>query len=123
MPKSSVMRFEISAETSHSLAGGESPVRNQSTVGTDSSSATQGSSMASVAGKNRAPTKQWANEAVNVTGTNKSASAQARKLPKLRDMTILHGRVTSHRRRRRWGGYRVTRRMEALAIDGISSAG
>src|SRR5580700_10880218 len=123
MPKSSVMRFDSSAETSHSLAGGESPVWNQSTVGTDSSSATQGSSMASVAGKNRAPTKQWANEAVKVRGTNKSASAHARKLPEIGNMTILHGRVTNHRGRRGRGGYRVTQRMEALAIDGFWSAG
>ena len=57
------MRFDISAETSHSVAGGTSPVFDQDTVGSDSSSATHGSSMASVAGKNRAPTKQWAKAA------------------------------------------------------------
>ena len=56
MPKSSVMRFEISAETSHSVAGGTSPVFDQDTVGSDISSATHGSSTASVAGKKRAPT-------------------------------------------------------------------
>ena len=60
MPKSSVMRFEISPEISSSLAGGTSPVFDQATVGSDISSATHGSSVASVAGKKRAPTKQWA---------------------------------------------------------------
>src|SRR6186997_3316090 len=59
-PKSSVMRFEISPEISSSLAGGTSPVFDQATVGSDISSATHGSSVASVAGKKRAPTKQWA---------------------------------------------------------------
>jgi hypothetical protein len=58
MPKSSVMRFDSSAEMSHSVAGGTSPVCDQATVGNDNSSATHGSSIASVAGKNRAPTKQ-----------------------------------------------------------------
>jgi hypothetical protein len=59
-PKSSVIRFEISTDMSTSLAGGMSPVLNQATVGSDISSAMQGSSVASVAGKKRAPTKQWA---------------------------------------------------------------
>src|ERR1700722_4896341 len=59
-PKSSVMRFEISPEISSSFAGGTSPVLDQATVGSDISSATQGSSVARVAGKNRAPTKQGA---------------------------------------------------------------
>src|SRR5580693_4711304 len=63
MPRSGVMRLESSPDTSHSDAGGMSPVFDQETVGSDSSSATQGSSMASVAGKNRAPTKQWAKAA------------------------------------------------------------
>ena len=45
---------------STSLAGGTSPVLNQATVGSDISSWMQGSSVANVAGKNRAPTKQWA---------------------------------------------------------------
>ena len=59
-PESSVIRFEISTSMSTSLAGGTSPVLIQATVGSDISSAMQGSSVASVAGKNRAPTKQWA---------------------------------------------------------------
>src|ERR1700757_3478643 len=46
---------------SHSDAGGISAVLDHDTVGNDISSATQGSSVASVAGKNRAPTKQCAN--------------------------------------------------------------
>src|SRR5580693_5173524 len=79
IPKSGVMRLEISAETSHSVAGGTSPVRDQETVGSDSSSATHGSSMASVAGKKRAPTKQWANASVKGSAANTSASGKARK--------------------------------------------
>src|ERR1700722_16939943 len=59
-PKFSVIRLEISPEISSSLAGGKSPVLDQPTVGNDNSSATQGSSVASVAGRKRAPTKQWA---------------------------------------------------------------
>src|SRR5580658_6717520 len=90
MPKSSVMRFESSAEMSHSLAAGWSLVLDQATVGSDNSSATQGSSMASVAGKNRAPTKQWAKEAEKVRGTNRSASAHARNKPRRANMAILH---------------------------------
>src|SRR5450755_2522127 len=57
MPKSAVMRFDNSPDTSHWLAGGVSAVRDHETVGNDSSSATHGSSVASVAGKKRAPTK------------------------------------------------------------------
>ena len=79
MPKSSVMRLEISAETSHSVAGGTSAVRDHDTVGSDNSSATHGSSTASVAGKKRAPTKQWANASVKGSAENSSASAKARK--------------------------------------------
>ena len=42
MPKSWVMRFEISPEISSSFAGGTSPVLDQATVGSDISSATHG---------------------------------------------------------------------------------
>ena len=77
MPRSSVMRFEISAETSHSLAGGHVAGFDQDTVGSDSSSATHGSSMASVAGKKRAPTKQWANAAERA-GKRTAAPARRR---------------------------------------------
>src|SRR5580704_1921508 len=79
MPKSSVMRLEISAETSHSVAGGTSAVLDHEIVGSDISSATQGSSTASVAGRNRAPTKQCAKAPVRGVVTNSSASASARK--------------------------------------------
>src|SRR5216684_2506766 len=60
MPKFSVMRFATSTEISTSRAEGSSPFLKIAIVGSDISSATQGSSVASVAGKNRAPTKQWA---------------------------------------------------------------
>ena len=112
MPKSSVMRFDSSPETSHSVAGGTSAVRDQETVGSDSSSATHGSSMASVAGKKRAPTKQWANASVKGSAAKTSASAKARKHLGLPDMIVLlrrvqtlrpaqSGRDGSHSRRRR----------------------
>ena len=77
IPKSSVMRFEISPDISSSFAGGMSPVLDQDTVGNDISSATQGSSVASVAGRNRAPTKQWAKAADRGSELNESASAAA----------------------------------------------
>src|SRR5947207_1319516 len=54
------MRFEYSPETSSSLAEGSSPFLKIDTVGSGISSATHGPSIASVAGKNRAPTKQCA---------------------------------------------------------------
>src|SRR5271163_2278663 len=78
MPRSLVIRLEISPEMSHSMAGGISPVFDQLTVGSDSSSATQGSSIASVAGKNRAPTKQCAEAQEKDSRTNKRAGANAR---------------------------------------------
>jgi hypothetical protein len=55
-PKSSVMRFANSPETSSCLNDGTSPVFDIEIVGSASSSLTPGSSMASVAGKNRLPT-------------------------------------------------------------------
>jgi dolichol kinase len=55
-----------------------SAVRDHDTVGSDISSATHGSSVASVAGKKRAPTKQWANASVQGSAANSSASATAR---------------------------------------------
>ena len=77
-PKSAVMRFEKSAPTSHSVAGGMSAVRDQDMVGSDISSATHGSSVLSVAGRKRAPTKQWAKAWVQGRATNSSTSATAR---------------------------------------------
>jgi len=79
MPKSSVMRFAISTPMSHCVAGGTSPVFDHDTVGSDISSATQGSSMISVAGKKRGPTKQWAKASESGSKINKSASANARR--------------------------------------------
>jgi hypothetical protein len=60
-----------------SLAGGTSPVLNHATVGSDISSATQGSSAASVAGKSRAPTKQWAEAQENDSNVIKRPNANA----------------------------------------------
>jgi hypothetical protein len=78
IPKSSVMRLAKSTEMSHSVAGGISPVFDQATVGTDISSATQGSSVASVAGRNRAPTKQCAIASAADSATMMNASANVR---------------------------------------------
>jgi hypothetical protein len=50
---------------------------NHETVGRDSSSATQGSSIPSVAGKNRPPTKQCADAPVGEMATTAAASAAA----------------------------------------------
>src|SRR5262249_52686807 len=55
IPKFSVMSLENSPEMSISRAEGSSPFLNADTVGSDSSSATHGSSTFSVAGKNRPP--------------------------------------------------------------------
>src|SRR5271165_5802399 len=93
MPRSSVMRFESSAETSHSVAGGTSPVFDHDTVGSDNSSATQGSSTASVAGRKRAPTKQCAAACVNDRARNKSANAGAHGTLKGRGMILLQSGV------------------------------
>jgi hypothetical protein len=78
MPKSSVMRLAKSIETSHSVAAGTSPVLDQATVGSDISSATQGSSVASVAGKKRGPTKQCAQTWAAESARNRSESANVR---------------------------------------------
>ena len=77
MPKSSVMRFEISPEISSSFAGGTSLVFDQATVGSDISSATQGSSVVSVAGKKPAPTKQCAKALGENSKLKNNASASA----------------------------------------------
>src|SRR5579862_8675485 len=101
MPKSSVMRFDSSPETSHSVAGGASAVLDHWIVGSDSSSATHGSSVASVAGKKRAPTKQWANACEQGSTRNGSASATAREHHGLPGMIILHRSVSDRRPRSR----------------------
>src|SRR6516164_8366266 len=87
MPRSSVIRFDSSAEMSHSLAAGTSPVFDQATVGKDISSATQGSSVASVAGKKRGPTKQCARASAADSVRNMSANAIAREQLEERSMT------------------------------------
>src|SRR5947208_4255330 len=59
MPKLGVMRFAISTEISVWRVPPSSGVLIVLTVGSESSSATKGSSVESVAGKNRAPAKPW----------------------------------------------------------------
>ena len=93
MPKSSVMRLAKSTEMSHSVAAGTSPVFDQATVGKDISSATQGSSVASVAGKKRGPTKQCAKASAAESARNTSANANAREQLEERSMNNLHWRL------------------------------
>src|ERR1700747_2604724 len=90
MPKFSVMRVAKSTEMSHSVAAGTSPVFDQATVGIDISSATQGSSVASVAGRKRGPTKQCAKASAAESATKRSANANAREQLEERSITILH---------------------------------
>src|SRR5271155_2210977 len=73
-PKFSVIRLEKSNSRSNCEAGGTSPVLDQATVGIDISSATQGSSIARVAGRKRAPTKQWASASEVDANAKKLAS-------------------------------------------------
>src|ERR1700691_3036815 len=80
------MRLSNRAEMSISLPCGTPAVGNQSTVGSDISSATQGSSITSVAGKNRAPTKQCAKALDSGSETNKRPIASAHACVKKRDM-------------------------------------
>ena len=60
------------------------------TVGKDISSATQGSSVASVAGKKRGPTKQCARASAAESATKMIASANAREQLEERSMNNLH---------------------------------
>src|SRR5215831_8183829 len=63
MPKFCVSRFETSNEISVSRVAGSSPLAAGfccDTVGRESSSATNGSSVTRVAGKKRLPAKPWA---------------------------------------------------------------
>ena len=64
----------------HVPFGGRRHVRTSSTTIRSAATARppQGSSVASVAGKKRAPTKQWANASVQGSAANSSASAKAR---------------------------------------------
>ena len=86
MPKSSVMRLDSSPEISHSEAGGTSPVFDQLTVGSDNSSATHGSSITSVAGKKRGPTKQCAKAPDSGSEADKRPIASAHAYAGKRDM-------------------------------------
>jgi hypothetical protein len=63
---------------------------NQSTVGSDISSATQGSSITSVAGKNLGPTKQWAEACEIGSNAGISTNANAHKRLERLDMKGLH---------------------------------
>src|ERR1700722_6318804 len=89
-PKFSVIRLEKSIPMSSCEAGGTSAVRDQATVGSDISSATQGSSVASVAGKKRAPTKQWARasevdaNAIKLASANESGMYRAIRISPVR---------------------------------------
>src|ERR1700681_4421463 len=76
MPRFSVMRFETSTEKSVSRVAGASPLAGVlmvEIVGSDNSSATNGSSVASVAGKNRFPAITCA-KAASAVATHASAA-------------------------------------------------
>ena len=65
MPKFSVTRFDMSTAKSVSLVAGSSPLPGSfryAIVGSESSSATKGSSITSVAGKKRLPAKPCAHD-------------------------------------------------------------
>src|ERR1700681_528191 len=75
-PRFSVMRFETSTEKSVSRVAGASPLAGVlmvEIVGNDNSSATNGSSVASVAGKNRFPAVPCA-KATSAVATHASAA-------------------------------------------------
>ena len=78
-PKSWVIRLERSTLISTWFAVGTSAVLNQSRVGSDISSATQGSSVTSVAGRKRLPTKQcaWAGDSGKATKIAEAVAATA----------------------------------------------
>src|ERR1700688_4950412 len=80
------MRLEKSAATSCSLPDGLALL--YCTVGSDISSATHGSSVASIAGKNRPPTMQWAKAPESGKHVVSMASANARRMD--RDIEIPH---------------------------------
>jgi hypothetical protein len=115
------MRFDSSTETSHSVAAGTSPVFDQATVGKDISSATQGSSVASVAGKKRGPTKQCAKASAAESARNTSANANAREQLEERSMNNLHWRLEYWRPvaaasfHSTWGGPRERLALRAAA--------
>src|SRR6058998_1695333 len=76
-PRSGVSRLASSPLTSVSLRGSVSPVPGSllwKTVGSESSSATNGSSTASVAGKKRLPARPWAHAGSVPAATDTAAS-------------------------------------------------
>src|SRR5262249_30181329 len=95
MPKSSVMRLAKSTEMSHSVAGGTSPVFDQATVGKEISSATHGSSVARVAGKNRGPTKQWAKASEQARAMRRAARTNANEWSGQRSKVLPYSIVSS----------------------------
>src|SRR5215470_1771016 len=91
MAKLGVIRFEMSAANDVSRVDGSSAVanvRDVEMVGSDSSSATNGSSVAIVAGKNRFPANPWANA---LAGTAAHAKADARLIQPQRVMDFFIG--------------------------------
>ena len=76
--KSSVMRLEYSPEMSSCFTDGSSPVLEKAMVGSDNSSATPGSSIASVAGNMRLPTISWAFAAARAANASGLAHSAAR---------------------------------------------
>src|ERR1700692_2680921 len=77
IPKFSGVRLEKSASTSCSRPDGLALLYCR--VGSDISSATHGSSVASIAGKNRPPTMQWAKALESGKNTASIANANARR--------------------------------------------
>src|SRR2546428_1231314 len=78
-PRSGVRRLASSPLTSVSLRGSVSPVPGSllwKTVGSESSSATNGSSTTSVAGKKRLPARPWAHAGSVPAATNTAASRE-----------------------------------------------
>src|SRR5262245_65426851 len=86
-PNASVMRLENSPEMSSCRAGGTSSFLNEDTVGSDNSSATQGSSTVMVAGKKRAPRKKCASASVRGSEVRRIAYAYGRR--KRKEETML----------------------------------
>src|SRR5262249_55480998 len=112
------IRFEYSKETSVWRADGSSPLLKRAMVGSESSSATQGSSTFSVAGRKRAPTKQCA--LAWVSGIKASASpGRALRMIRLNMGLSIDGTgMDAERRPRRraisrgsWRSSRLLRRM------------
>src|SRR5262245_41407266 len=98
-PNASVMRLENSPEMSSCRAGGTSSFLNEDTVGSDNSSATQGSSTVMVAGKKRAPTKQCASASVSGSEAMRIAHANGRSMRNMEYLLRLARTCAGDRRR------------------------